>query len=43
MIEIAIFPSSHYVTPTSQLVRAIEQIKVELRERLQRLRAALQA
>jgi excinuclease ABC subunit B len=34
-----IFPASHYVTPTSQLVRAIEQIKVELREQLQHLSA----
>ncbi len=30
-----IFPASHYVTPASQLVRAIEAIKVELREQLQ--------
>ncbi len=30
----AIFPNSHYVTPASALVRAIDQIKVELRERL---------
>ena len=35
----AIFPNSHYVTPASQLVRAIEAIKVELRERLQFLSA----
>jgi excinuclease ABC subunit B len=34
-----IFPASHYVTPASQLVRAIEQIKVELRERLTDLSA----
>src|SRR5262249_17414164 len=36
-----IFPASHYVTPASQLVRAIEQIKVELRERLTDLSAAM--
>jgi excinuclease ABC subunit B len=35
----AIFPNSHYVTPASQLVKAIEAIKVELRERLQFLSA----
>ena len=34
-----IFPASHYVTPASQLVRAIEAIKIELRERLQELSA----
>jgi excinuclease ABC subunit B len=34
-----IFPASHYVTPASQLVRAIEAIKIELRERLQLLSA----
>jgi excinuclease ABC subunit B len=36
-----IFPASHYVTPTSQLVKAIEAIKVELRERLQELSAGM--
>ncbi len=35
----AIFPNSHYVTPASALVKAIEAIKVELRERLQYLSA----
>jgi len=35
--EAHIFPASHYVTPTSQLVRAIDQIKVELRGRLTEL------
>jgi excinuclease ABC subunit B len=34
-----IFPASHYVTPASQLVRAIDAIKIELRERLQELSA----
>ncbi len=34
-----IFPASHYVTPASQLVRAIEAIKIELRERLTELSA----
>ncbi len=33
----AIFPASHYVTPGDQLRRAIESIKVELRERLTEL------
>ncbi len=32
--RISIFPASHYVTPASQLRRAIEGIKVELQERL---------
>ncbi len=30
-----VFPSSHYVTPRETTLRAIEQIKVELRERLE--------
>ncbi|MBU1263590.1 MAG: excinuclease ABC subunit UvrB [Gammaproteobacteria bacterium] len=30
-----VFPSSHYVTPRETIMRAIEQIKVELRERLE--------
>ncbi|HSJ81651.1 MAG TPA: excinuclease ABC subunit UvrB [Thiobacillus sp.] len=30
-----VFPSSHYVTPRETILRAIEQIKVELRERLE--------
>ncbi|HET6611492.1 MAG TPA: excinuclease ABC subunit UvrB [Kofleriaceae bacterium] len=34
-----IFPASHYVTPADELRRATEAIKVELRERLQTLRA----
>jgi excinuclease ABC subunit B len=37
--ETHIFPASHYVTPASQLVRAIDAIKIELRERLQELSA----
>jgi excinuclease ABC subunit B len=36
-----IFPASHYVTPASALVKAIEAIKVELRERLQELSAQM--
>ncbi len=34
-----IYPKSHYVTPRSRILEAIEQIKVELRERLEYLRA----
>ncbi len=34
---LSIFPASHYVTPGDQLRRAIESIKVELRERLSEL------
>jgi len=37
MDEVTIFPASHYVTPTDELRRAIEGIKVELRERLAEL------
>jgi excinuclease ABC subunit B len=36
-----IFPASHYVTPASQLVRAIDAIKIELRERLGELSAQM--
>jgi excinuclease ABC subunit B len=35
-----IFPKTHYVTPRERLLAAIDEIKVELRERLQVLRAA---
>jgi excinuclease ABC subunit B len=35
--EAHIFPASHYVTPASQLVRAIDAIKEELRGRLKEL------
>ena len=33
----SIFPASHYVTPTEQLRKAIDTIKIELRERLAEL------
>jgi len=39
--RIVIFPNSHYVTPASQLVRALQTIKEELRERLQELRSQM--
>ena len=35
-----IFPKTHYVTPRERLLAAIDEIKVELRERLQVLRSA---
>jgi excinuclease ABC subunit B len=35
-----IFPKTHYVTPRERLLAAIDEIKAELRERLQVLRAA---
>jgi excinuclease ABC subunit B len=35
--RVAIFPASHYVTPASELRRAIEGIKVELQQRLAEL------
>ncbi|HEY8539106.1 MAG TPA: excinuclease ABC subunit UvrB, partial [Steroidobacteraceae bacterium] len=34
-----VFPSTHYVTPRDRLVRAIDEIREELRDRLQYLRA----
>jgi excinuclease ABC subunit B len=37
--EVSIFPGSHYVTPSNELVRAMNGIKEELRERLVELRA----
>src|SRR5262249_13071757 len=39
--EVAIFPGSHYVTPASALVRAIDGIKVELKERLHELKGGM--
>ena len=35
-----VYPSSHYVTPRATILRALETIKVELRERLEQLREA---
>jgi excinuclease ABC subunit B len=35
-----VYPTSHYVTPRATVQRAIEQIRQELRERLEQLRAA---
>ncbi|MCF8563845.1 excinuclease ABC subunit UvrB [Alicyclobacillus tolerans] len=37
--HVGIFPASHYVTSRPRLEAAVERIKVELRERLQELRA----
>ncbi len=37
--RITIYPKSHYVTPRQTILDAIEQIKQELRERLEQLRA----
>jgi len=34
-----IYPKSHYVTPREQLLEAVEAIKIELKERLEQLRA----
>ncbi|WP_428820946.1 excinuclease ABC subunit UvrB [Microbulbifer sp. MCCC 1A16149] len=36
--RITIFPKSHYVTPRETIVKAIDQIKDELKERLEQLR-----
>jgi len=38
--RLTIFPSSHYVTPKERLVNALDDIKEELRQRLEELRAA---
>jgi len=38
--RLTVFPSTHYVTPRARLLAAIDEIKVELRERLAELRAA---
>ncbi len=35
-----VYPSSHYVTPRQTVLRAIDDIKVELRQRLEELNAA---
>ena len=35
-----VYPKTHYVTPREQLLRAVDQVKDELRERLAELRAA---
>ncbi len=35
-----VYPKTHYVTPREQLLQAVEQIKEELRERLNELHAA---
>ncbi len=37
--RITIYPKSHYVTPRSRILEAIDLIKEELRERLEQLRA----
>ncbi|MBV6271804.1 excinuclease ABC subunit UvrB [Alcaligenaceae bacterium CGII-47] len=37
LVRFTIFPSSHYVTPRETVLRAIETIKIELRERLAEL------
>ncbi len=39
LTKYTVFPCSHYVTPREQLLRAIESIKAELKERLAELRA----
>ncbi len=37
--RVTIYPKTHYVTPRERILAAIEQIKVELRERLEQLHA----
>jgi excinuclease ABC subunit B len=39
--RVAVFPASHYVTPKDQLIRAMDSIKYELRERLNELGAQM--
>ena len=41
MARFTVYPSSHYVTPRSTTLRAIEAIKVELRERIDYFQKAL--
>ncbi|WP_421863840.1 excinuclease ABC subunit UvrB [Motiliproteus sp.] len=36
--RVTVYPKSHYVTPREVLLEAVEKIKVELKERLERLR-----
>jgi excinuclease ABC subunit B len=38
--RLTVFPSTHYVTPRERLLKAVDEIKIELRERLAELRAA---
>jgi len=38
--RLTVFPSSHYVTPKERLVNVLDDIKAELRQRLEELRAA---
>ena len=38
--RLTVYPTSHYVTPRETLLQAVEDIKVELKERLEQLRAA---
>ena len=38
--RLTVFPSTHYVTPRERLLKAVDEIKVELRSRLADLRAA---
>jgi excinuclease ABC subunit B len=38
--RLTVFPSTHYVTPRERLLKAVDDIKLELRERLAELRAA---
>jgi excinuclease ABC subunit B len=40
LVRTTIYPSSHYVTPRETILNAIHQIKTELRERVEQLRAA---
>lgn len=37
--RLTIYPSSHYVTPKSRVLAAVEQIKIELQDRLESLRS----
>jgi excinuclease ABC subunit B len=37
--QVAIYPGSHYVTPEGNMKRAVENIRTELRERIQTFRA----
>jgi excinuclease ABC subunit B len=38
LLRYTIYPKSHYVTPREQLLAAVEEIKIELKQRLEQLR-----
>ena len=43
LVRFTVFPSSHYVTPRATVLRAVEQIKAELRQRIDHFQQAQKA